>query len=119
MVVKKGYVPDRDDIVWITLNPQVGHEHAGRRPAAVLSPIDYNRKVGLALLCPITSRIKGYPFEVAIPRGLPVSGVILADQVKSLDWSVRDAEFVCKLPPKIVDEVLERLLILMSDRTAR
>jgi mRNA interferase MazF len=71
--------------VWVTLAPQAGHEQAGRRPAIVLSPVAYNGKVGLALMCPITSRIKGYPFEVAIPAGLPVTGVMLSDQVKSLD----------------------------------
>ena len=79
-------MPQRGDVVWITLNPQAGHEQAGRRPAVILSPAAYNDKVGLALLCPITSQIKGYPFEVVIPPGLRVGGAILADQVKSLDW---------------------------------
>jgi mRNA interferase MazF len=88
----QGPVPDRGDAIWITLDPQAGHEQAGRRPALVLSPASYNEKVGLALLCPITSQVKGYPFEVPIPAGLTVSGVILADQVKSLDWRVRRAE---------------------------
>ena len=113
-MVKKGYVPQRGDVVWITLNPQSGHEQAGRRPAVVLSPGIYNEKVELAILCPITNQIKGYPFEVIIPDGLPVSGVILADQIKSLDWRVRDAEWICTLPPRIVVEVLQKLGILLS-----
>ncbi|HHT9146047.1 MAG: endoribonuclease MazF [Candidatus Brocadiaceae bacterium] len=113
-MVKKGYVPQRGDVVWITLNPQSGHEQAGRRPAVVLSPGIYNEKVELAILCPVTNQIKGYPFEVLMPDGLPVSGVILADQIKSLDWRVRDAEWICTLPPRIVVEVLQKLGTLLS-----
>ena len=113
-MVKKGYVPQRGDVVWITLNPQSGHEQAGRRPAMVLSPGIYNEKVELAILCPITNQIKGYPFEVLMPDGLPVSGVILADQIKNLDWRVRDAEWICTLPPRVVVEVLQKLGTLLS-----
>ena len=113
-MVKKGYVPQRGDVVWITLNPQSGHEQAGRRPAVVLSPGIYNEKVELAILCPITNQIKGYPFEVLMPDGLPVSGVILADQIKSLDWRVRDAEWICTLPPRVVVELLQKLGTLLS-----
>ena len=83
------YVPDRGDLVWLDFDPQAGREQAGRRPALVLSPKAYNQKVGLALLCPITSQVKGYPFETAIPPGLKVSGVVLADHVKNMDWRVR------------------------------
>lgn len=108
------YVPERGDIVWINMNPQIGHEQAGRRPAIVLSPTAYNRKVGLALLCPVTNQIKGYPFEVVIPEGLDVSGAILSDQVKSLDWKRRNAEFFIKIPETIVLEVLERLNVLLN-----
>lgn len=108
------YIPNRGDVVWITFNPQAGHEQAGRRPALVLSPASYNGKVGLAILCPITSHIKGYPFEVLIPTGLKISGAILSDQVKSLDWRVRQAELVCKLPAAIVDEVLQKLNTLLN-----
>ncbi len=79
------YVPDCGDAIWLTFSPQTGHEQAGRRPALVLSPGVYNSKVGLAILCPVTDQAKGYPFEVRIPDGLEVAGVILADQVKSLD----------------------------------
>lgn len=113
-MVKKGYVPQRGDVVWITLNPQSGHEQAGRRPAVVLSPAIYNEKVELVILCPVTNQIKGYPFEVIIPDGLPLSGVILADQIKSLDWRVRDAEWICTLPPRVVVEVLQKLGTLLS-----
>ena len=95
------------------MNPQAGREQAGRRPALVVSPRAYNRKVGLALLCPITSRTKGYPFEVAIPNGLNVAGVVLADQIKSLDWGVRRASFITALPTTTVEEVLEKVLLLL------
>jgi mRNA interferase MazF len=108
------YIPNRGDIVWITFNPQAGHEQAGRRPALVLSPAAYNGKVGLAILCPITNQIKGYPFEVLIPAGLSVSGAILSDQVKSLDWKVRQAELACTLPQKTIDEALQKLSTLIG-----
>ena len=106
--------PDRGDIIWISLNPQAGHEQAGRRPAIVLSPLEYNTKVGLAILCPITNQIKGYPFEVKLPEGLPVSGVVLADQVKNLDWRVRNAEVACSAPAHTIREVLAKLDVLLS-----
>jgi len=110
------YVPSRGDAVWITLNPQAGREQAGRRPALVVSPASYNGKVGLAVLCPITSQVKGYPFEVMIPSGLKVGGVVLSDQVKSLDWRMRRAEFICKLPRETVSEVIDKLgALLLSD----
>jgi mRNA interferase MazF len=113
VVKHEAYIPQRGDAVWITLNPQAGHEQAGRRPASVLSPAAYNGKVGLAILCPITNQIKGYPFEVSIPAGLTVSGVILADQVKSLDWRARNAELICTLPEETVTEVLQKLGTLL------
>lgn len=112
MVGRTGYVPERGDVVWITLTPQAGHEQAGRRPAVVLSPLAYNGKVGLALLCPLTTQVKGYPYEVLVPSGLPVAGAILADQIKSLDWRVRQAEWVCRLPPEVTEEVLDKLSTL-------
>jgi mRNA interferase MazF len=108
------YIPNSGDIVWITFNPQAGHEQAGRRPALVLSPAAYNGKVGLAILCPITSQIKGYPFEVLIPDGLIISGAILSDQVKSLDWKARQAEFVCKVPASTMNEVLQKVNTLLT-----
>ena len=108
------YIPDSGDIVWIMFNPQAGHEQAGHRPALVLSPKAYNGKVGLAILCPITSHVKGYPFEVKIPDGLEVGGAVLSDQVKSLDWKVRQAEFICKIPTSTLDEVLQKLGTLIG-----
>ena len=108
------YVPSRGDVVRLSFSPQAGHEQAGRRPALVLSPAAYNGKVGLALLCPITSQVKGYPFEVSIPAGIEVSGVVLSDQAKSLDWRARKAEFICKLPQVATLEVLEKLGTLLS-----
>lgn len=108
------YIPKRGDIVWITFNPQAGHEQSGRRPALVLSPAAYNDKVGLAIFCPVTSQIKGYPFEVLIPEGLEIGGAILSDQVKSFDWKVRQAEWVCTLPSVTVDEVLQKLNTLLN-----
>jgi len=113
VVSGEGYVPERGDVVWITLNPQAGHEQAGRRPAVVLSPRSYNGKVGLAILCPITSQVKGYPFEVQIPSGLEVRGAILADQVKSLDWRAREAELMCTLPAEATAEVLQKIRVLL------
>ena len=109
------YTPQRGDVVWITLNPQAGHEQAGRRPAVVLSPLAYNEKVGLAILCPITSQEKGYPFEVKIPKGLAVTGVVLADQVKYLDWRARNAERMDTLPAGVMTEILGKLNVLLVE----
>ncbi len=108
------YCPRQGDVVWLSLDPRAGHEQAGHRPALVLSPEPYNRKVGLALFCPITTQIKGYPFEVAVPAGFEVSGVILADQVKSLDWKARKTRFGCRLPPETLDEVVAKLGSLLE-----
>ena len=107
------YVPERGDAIWINFNPQAGHEQSGRRPAIVLSPHSYNGKVGLCLLCPITNKAKGYPFEVAIPADLAVTGVVLSDQAKCLDWRVRNAEFIAQLPESIINEVLKKLKSLL------
>jgi mRNA interferase MazF len=111
---KRAYVPERGDAVWITLDPQAEHEPAGRRPALVLSPVAYNGRVGLALLCPVTTQVKGYPFEVALPEGLPLSGVVLADEVKSLDWRARQAVRIGAVPGEVVAQVLERLNALLG-----
>jgi mRNA interferase MazF len=113
-LVNPKYIPQRGDVIWLTLNPQAGHEQAGRRPAVVLSPANYNAKVGLAILCPITNQIKGYPFEVLVPEGLAISGVILSDQVKSLDWRARDAELICTLPANAITQVLQKLNTLLA-----
>ena len=108
------YVPERGDAVWLSFHPQAGHEQAGRRPAVVLSPAAYNGKVGLALLCPVTNQVKGYPFEVVIPDGQAVTGAILSDQVKSLDWRARDAEYIASLPVDAVAEVLAKMGTLLG-----
>ena len=107
------YVPDRGDVVWLDFSPQAGHEQAGRRPAFVVSPAVYNGKVGLALCCPITNQTKGYPFEVPIPAGLPLTGVVLADQLKSLDWRARNAAFISRVPPAVSTAVLSKARTLL------
>ena len=112
---KDPYIPERGDAVWISLDPQAGHEQAGRRPALVLSPSAYNGRVGLALLCPITTQVKGYPFEVRLPAGLPVAGVVGADQVKSLDWRARKATRIAAVPKEIVTRVVSRLQTLLEE----
>jgi mRNA interferase MazF len=109
-----GYIPRRGDIVWLNLNPQTGHEQSGRRPAVVLSPESYNAKVGLALFVPVTSRVNGYPWEIRIPDGLAVSGVVLSDQVKSLDWRSRQVEYLAALPELVTAEILGKLGTLLS-----
>lgn len=114
MVEGTAYVPERGDLVWIDLSPQAGHEQAGRRPALVLSPRAYNEKVGLMILCPVTSRRKGYPFEVALPSRLPINGVVLSDQVKSLDWRARGAERAARAPARVVGEALGKLRTLIG-----
>lgn len=109
-----GWVPDRGDAVWLAFDPQAGHEQAGRRPALVLSPALYNERAGLALLCPITSRVKGYPFEVALPPDGTLEGVVLADQVKSLDWRARGASLIGRVPDSVTGQVLAKLGALLE-----
>ncbi len=108
------YVPDRGDVVWLNFTPQSGHEQSGKRPAFVVSPAAYNRKVGLALFCPVTSQVKGYPFEVAVPDGHGIHGVILSDQLKSLDWSARHARFIARLPAPVIEDVMRKIAVLLS-----
>ena len=110
------YVPERGDLVWLDFTPQVGREQAGRRPALVLSHGLYNGRAGLAVVCPITSQVKGYPFEVALPAGLPIHGVVLADQARSLDWRGRQAEFIARLPDERLEEVVAKLAALVGFR---
>lgn len=108
------YVPKRGDVIWLTFEPQAGREQAGRRPAVVISPAEYNGRVGLALVCPITSQAKGFPFEVALPANLAARGVVLADQIKSLDWRVRRAELASHLPASTLDEIVAKVLTLVE-----
>jgi mRNA interferase MazF len=106
--------PERGDLVWIDFNPQAGHEQAGRRPALVLTPSSYNRASGLAILCPVTSRAKGYPFDCGLPDALPIQGVVLSDHARSLDWRARHATFICAAPPELVEDATAKLLALIG-----
>ena len=108
------YAPKRSDVVNIDLSPQVGHEQAGHRPALVMSADAYNERLGLAIVCPITNQKKGYPFEVDIPAGVGVTGVVMADQAKSVDWQGRGATFRCRMPDTVVDKVLNRVISLIE-----
>jgi mRNA interferase MazF len=113
-MVARAYIPDVGDIVWIDFTPQAGHEQAGRRPALVLSPKAYNDKAGLAVMCPITSRVKGYAFEVEVEQSGSIRGVVLADQVKSLDWRLRNAQRAARLSPSALEEVRNRIAVLLG-----
>lgn len=108
------YVPERGDLVWLEFTPQAGSEQAGKRPALIMSPKTYNKKVGLALVCPVTSQIKGYPFEVRLPDGLEIGGVILSDQLKSLDWRARKAKLIERAPAALLQQVTSRVLPLLD-----
>lgn len=107
------YVPDRGDVVWLEFNPQAGHEQAGHRPALVLSPKAYNARTGLMLCCPIKSQVKGYPFEVSLDEVPGAAGVVLADQVKSLDWIARKAKHKGRVTRRVVEEALGKLHTLL------
>ena len=113
-MVARRYVPDAGDLVWLTFDPQAGHEQRGRRPALILSPRIYNAKALLAIACPITGHAKGYPFEVALPAGGKVTGVVLADHVQHLDWSARRAEFAGTASVDVLTDVRERLRVLLG-----
>lgn len=106
------YVPDRGDVVWLNFTPRAGHEQAGHRPALVLSPASYNGKTGLMLCCPVTSQVKGYPFEVPLDVG-GIHGVVLSDQVKSLDWKARQAKRKGAVPKAVMDQTLARIRVLL------
>ena len=106
--------PERGDVMWLQFNPQAESEQSGRRPALVISPRSYNQRVGLAILCPITSRIKGYPFEVELPQGMKTEGAILCDQIKSLDWRVRNAKRIGSVPLAVMQEVTARILAIVD-----
>jgi mRNA interferase MazF len=108
------YVLARGGRIWLRFNPQAGDEQAGHRPAVVISPASYNRRVGLALCCPVTSQVKGYPFEVLLPQGLGVEGAILSDQIKSLDWRVRRAKRVGHVPADVLQETVGKILALVD-----
>ena len=111
---KSSYTPERGDVVWLTFDPQAGHEQAGVRPAVVLSPVSYNGRSSLIVVVPVTRQIKGYPFEVVLPDGLQIRGAALSDQLKSVDWRARDARFICSLPATVVIEILKRASLLVA-----
>ena len=111
-MVSKSYIPERGDIVWLDFNPQLGHEQKGRRPALTLSFKAYNEKIGLALFCPITSKVKGYPFEVELELK-KIKGSVLSDQIKSLDWRERNIEFIEKIGDKKMEEVIEKIDVII------
>ncbi len=113
MVKSKKYIPEQGDIVWLDFNPQLGHEQKGRRPALTLSFREYNEKVGLGLFCPLTSKKKGFPFEVEV-IGKNINGCVLSDQVKSLDWTVRNLEFIEKLETQLLGEVIHNIKLLLE-----
>jgi mRNA interferase MazF len=113
-VVTRDYVPDAGDLIWLDFTPQAGREQAGRRPAVVLSPRSYNEKTSLAVVCPITSHAKGYPFEVPIPPGLRMGGVILSDHLKNLDWRQRQAQRAGKISRSLLEQVRNRIAALLQ-----
>jgi mRNA interferase MazF len=113
MVKKQSYVPQRGDLIWLEFAPQSGHEQTGRRPGLVLSPDFYNRPSGLALVCPITSKVKGYPFEVLVREG-SINGAVLSDQLKSVDWKQRRAKFIARGSTNLVTEVTDKITLLTT-----
>lgn len=107
------YIPERGDAIWINFNPQAGHEQSGLRPALILTRKAYNSKSKMVICCPITTQVKGNPIEVAIPDGLEVKGVILPNQIKSLDWASRGAKFIDKIPDDVLNSVLAKINALL------
>ena len=108
------YIPNKGDIVWLNFTPQTGHEQRGKRPALILSPKTYNEKTSLCICLPITSKIKNYPFEVALPKGFKIEGVILSDQIKSLDFIAREIAFICEAPYEVLENVQKNVLALVG-----
>ena len=113
-MVAARYVPDEGDLVKLDFDPRTGHEQGGWRPAIVLSPASYNRKTNLAVVAPITNQAKGYPFEVALPPGLKITGVILADALKNLDWRARNARYIASAPPAVLRQVRDLVRLLLG-----
>ena len=112
--MRQPYTPERGDLIWLTFDPQAGHERAGRRPALVLSPKSYHLKTGMALICPVTSRVKDYPFEVVLSAGLATAGVVLSDQIRNVDYKARQSDLIEVAPDRVIEEVLQRLNQLLK-----
>lgn len=112
-MVDKKYIPSKGDLIWLNFAPQAGHEQAGKRPAIVLSPIEYNKRTNLLIACPVTSRVKGYPFEVPISAE-KIEGVVLSDQVKNLDWKHRKVSFIEKASEDVLEQVQQKLILLIG-----
>lgn len=113
--MKEDYIPQRGDAGWMEFDPQAGREQLGRRPAIVLSPASYNGLTNLAIVCPVTNRVRGNPFEVAIPDGIAITGIILVDHIKSVDWKARYFKFADKVPENTLREVIQKIEILLWD----
>ena len=113
-MVTAEYVPARGDLIGLSFSPQAGHEQAGHRPALVVSPRAYNERSSVALVCPVTSTIREHPFEVSLPADGPVTGVVLADQIRSLDWRARGARFEGQAPRRVVGDVLAKVRVLLE-----
>ena len=114
-MVKRAYIPERGDVVWLDFIPQAGHEQMGRRPAVILSPAKYNR-IGLAICCPVTSHAKGYPFEVSLPASFDISGVVLCDQIKNVDWKARDVKFIDRMSSTVLHSIVQRVVTLIDPK---
>jgi mRNA interferase MazF len=110
----KSFVPDRGDVVWLEFDPQAGREQAGRRPAVVLSPRSYNERTSLMLCCPVTSKVKGYPFEIVMPSDFAITGAVLTDHVRNLDWQARNAKLIARLPEPFIRSILQMSMKLLS-----
>ena len=112
-MVTKSYIPSRGDLIWVNFSPAYGHEQRGKRPAIVISPLSYNEKSGIALICPITSKAKNYPFEIFVNEG-KIKGVILADQIKSVDWKERHAKFVAQASTQTIRMTQKYLALIIA-----
>ena len=113
-MIRREYVPERGDVVWMTFIPQAGHEQSGRRPAVVISSSIYNGRTGMALCCPVTGQVKGYPFEVLVPPELKIKGAILADHIRNIDWRARRTKYICQLHESVMDEITGKLIALIT-----
>ncbi len=113
-MVDKIYIPEKGDIVLLSFSPTIGHEQKGKRPAIVVSSFLYNNKSGLALMCPITNQKKGYPLEVELKK-CKTKGVVLSDQIRTLDYKERKAKFLEKTPPEVILKIVKNISLLIKE----